>query len=354
MKMIISLECQEKQDRILGLFRQVMGSGSYAEGRMVKQAEAAVTKLYGGASVSFNSCGSALFAAFSWYRSQGYMSAFIQNNTFYATGGMAIEAGITPILVDSGKTCPSMSLQSLKEAHAHYPNVRLVVLTHVAGWLAKDYIAISEYCQRKNLILVEDCAHVFGLGFYGHMPSSHAECSTWSFYPTKAIPIGEGGMATVRNPEMEKYLRKFSSYGKEVKSGVMTYTRGFNFRMDEWSAAVLIAQIEYLPYMLAARRADAKKLQSIAPCLLSGESNYYKYPVTLKDAKGLTVTGKIYARSDQLDSALRRGTFIDPVPLVNSHAWAEDHACLPCGEGLYRDIKPEDLLTLLKKETHAS
>jgi perosamine synthetase len=334
MRVVTSLE--NRPSKVLDALREVLMSGAYAEGKFSLAAEAMVAKTYGPYATLFNSCGSALYVVFKYLVSCGFKGALVQNNTFFASGAMAREAGMDVALVDSRSDCPSMSLESLKHAH-HITGHRVVVLTHVGGWVAKDYAAIAEYCVANGLFLLEDCAHAYGLPEVG----KYGDASCWSFYPTKALPIGEGGALTTPSTPLMEYAREFRQYGKIKVGNMISYTKGMNLRISEWDAAVLTVQLDALQEILAARRRDAEALQSVAPCMLTGVSNYYKYPVKTHSAGGLRTVGKVYCRTDQLDVSLAKYGVERPVSLTNSFEWAMAHACLPVGEGLY-DCKTHD------------
>jgi perosamine synthetase len=224
--------------------------------------------------------------------------------------------------------------------------VKMVVLTHVGGWVAKDYEKIARFCKQNHLILLEDCAHVFGVTAAGTL----GDAACWSFYPTKAVPIGEGGAVSSTNKALLEFVDKFRNYGKVNRGTHMDYQRGFNLRMSEWDAAVLRVQLEVLPEVLAARRRDAEKLQSIAKCLLEGESNYYKYPVAPHEGAGMRQVGKVYGLTDQLASCLPTGCDRGKVSLKHSEEWAENHVCLPIGEGLYDQYSVDEVKELLCKQ----
>lgn len=330
-------------------------SGQYSDGDYTKQATALVTAEVQRPAALVNSCGSALYLAYRWLYKMGHRAALVQNNTFYATGAMALEAGISVTLVDSGRNCPSMSIEALKKAHRDNPVASVVVLTHVGGWLAKDYLAIAAYCDDCDLFLLEDCAHVFGVPNAGLL----GDAACWSFYATKAVPCGEGGALSSPIPALVAYARDHSNYGKHFTNGKMFYERsGFNFRMSEWDAAVLCAQLEDLPAILAARARDAALLaQSIAPCLLSGPTNWYKYPVKPEQARGYRTLGKVYADYDQLKYSLasydpptdnHQGKFFGQSRMPNAARWTDNHVCLPLGEGLYDGMTPEQLKQYIK------
>jgi dTDP-4-amino-4,6-dideoxygalactose transaminase len=231
-----------------------------------------------------------------------------------------------------------MSVDSLKDVIARDQSIKLVCLTHVGGWLAKDYDLIAQYCRERKITLVEDCAHVFGVPGAGR----HGEVACWSFYSTKALPIGDGGALSTLHPSIAEFAALFGNYGKWWDEGVMRYTRGFNLRISEWNAAVLCIQLDHETEILQKRAADAHALHSIAPCLMSGPTNWYKYPVAAQAAAGLQRSGAVYLRTDQLDQALG-GRVVVPVSLNWSHQWAETHACLPIGEGLYAGMSSKEI-----------
>jgi perosamine synthetase len=342
MKIVKSLE--NRPNEVLAALYEVLHSGAYSEGKYLTRIRSQLYGLMGVTTTPMNSCGSALFTAFSWLKSEGHTTALIQNNTFYATGAMAKEAGLNVALVDSRSDCPSMSVDSLKEAYKKQPLATVVVLTHVGGWLAKDYLAIAAFCAEANLFLLEDCAHAVGLSGAGKL----GDASCWSFYPTKAVPSGEGGALSTNHAPLHQFAELFCSYGKYHERGAIRYNRGFNLRMSEWDAAVLSVQLDSLPDILAARRRDAAVLQSIAPCLLEGESNFYKYPVS-SEYRVLRTVGAVYAVSDQLLTALSQSYEVEvPVPLLNSIQWAKSHVCLPVGEGLYDNLSKNEVFNLLK------
>lgn len=341
MKTVVSLE--NRRSKVLSALDEVLTSGQYAEGRFVAKVEEQALARIGYPVVALNSCGSALYLVFKWLRERGKTSALVQNNTFFATGAAACEAGMSVYLVDSSPDCPSMGIDSLVAAWRS-SRAPVVVLTHVGGWGAKDYGDIAQFCRDKRLFLVEDCAHAYGVHGVGKLGG--AAC--WSFYPTKAVPSGEGGMVSSYNPDLIDFVRLFRQYGKHSVGGVIRYARGLNLRMSEWDAAVLSVQLECLDDILSLRRGDAEVLQSIAPCLLEGESNFYKFPVRREDAKGLATVGPVYQLSDQLFTSLRVYGPARPVPLSVSEEWALRHVCLPIGEGLWANKSPKQVLGELR------
>lgn len=339
MKLVRSLERREQ--KVLAALQEVLRSGNYSEGRYTEAAQSSFARVARKPAVLFNSCGSALYTVFKWLKPLVTSPvAMIQNNTFYASGACAAEAGFIVSLVDSQSDCPSMSVDSLREVWKTTRG-QVVVLTHVGGWRAKDYEQIAEFCLQKNLILIEDCAHAVGVPEAGTL----GKAACWSFYPTKAVPCGEGGALTTNESSLLDFAKLYRSYGKYEVDQEIRYARGMNLRMSEWDAAVLYVQLEHLQDILSARREDAAVLSQIEVCLLQGPTNWYKYPV--RRGSGLRTVGPVYKRSDQLSSSL---TSYGPEIVSSLHSsqwWADSHECLPIGEGLYEGLSVDEVKNLL-------
>lgn len=332
------------------LIEQVMKSGVYSEGEQTAEFEQAVSALYEDKPVlAFSNCGAGLFTVFRWLYRQGHSKVVVQNNTFFATAAMVAEARMTPVICDSGHTDPSMSVDSMIKAVCA-SKATVVCLTHVGGWVAKDYEAIAEYCRANQIYLVEDAAHCFGVfNAQGQGAGSLGDCAVFSFYPTKAVPGGEGGALVVSdgNSPLVDYALRFRSYGKERdKEGVIRYSEGFNLRMSEFDAAVLRMQVMYLPEIMANRLLQATLLHEAGFKCLLGEptvhSNYYKYPIA-GVSEAWRSTGRIYSVDDQLTRCLARYPAEAPVMLNNSRMWANTHICLPLGEHTYDGMSHKEI-----------
>jgi dTDP-4-amino-4,6-dideoxygalactose transaminase len=349
MKFVNSLSPSGRQEKVLSALRGIAISGQYADGANIFMLEKKFASMMNGRfSISFNSCGSALYTLFRYYYSLGHRYVAIQNNTFHATGAMAIEAGLKVFLVDSSPICPSMGVDALKIVLDGNSKVRLVVMTHVGGWMAKDYESIATLCNERNVVLVEDCAHAIGINTHGAYPGMLSDAACWSFYQSGILASGEGGMITTWEPELRAFAKAFHSYGRHVNNGISTYGIGMNLRMSEWDAAVTCVLLDELPAILAARKRDHEVLQSIAPCLLLGDNNGYRYPVDPEYAERKQKVPSIYTTHDQLATTLPKHS-VSLNNISNSVAWASNHCCLPIGEGIYDGMSTEEVQKFLVK-----
>ncbi len=332
-------------------WEDIRDSGMFTEGKYVRLLEDAVSDWCGMEAVVYNSAGTGLYGML---RMSGIVfdnvgPVAVQNNTFYATGASARECGREVLLVDCRRDDFSMDLGALPKRR-----VGTLILTHVGGSLAKDYHRIADHCLRYDVTFFEDAAHAFGVGEAGHTAGWHSDGAVFSLYPTKAIPAGEGGVIVTRHSLFAERLREFRNYGKYKGSdGTLKYrSSGFNFRMDEWTAAIAWLQVKRRKEILEKRQQAAYRLSTvIEPMFGMGTdpgSNWYKYPVLASQAKELGIkkfTGKIYQRSDQLVAALgisRQGAFPD------SEWIADNHVCLPLDEGMYEGMSKDNILAYLR------
>ncbi len=330
-------------------WEDIRDSGMFTEGKYVKKLEEAVSEWCGLQAIVYNSAGTGLYGMVRMshvFDSVGPVA--VQNNTFYATGSSVQECGREVVVVDCRRDDFSMDAEAIPKR-----KLGAIILTHVGGGIAKDYQRISEYCRRNDITFFEDAAHAFGTGLAGYCAGSLSDGAVFSLYPTKAIPAGEGGVIVTRHSMFAERLREFRNYGKyKGVDGTIKYrSSGFNFRMDEWTAAIAWLQMKRRKNILYQRQEAAYALSQIIKPMITaynGESNWYKYPVLASEAHELGIkkfTGKIYQRSDQLVAALgisRQGA------CPNSEWIADNHVCLPLDEGMYEGKSTDQILEYLR------
>jgi dTDP-4-amino-4,6-dideoxygalactose transaminase len=349
MRFVTSLHFPGKQEKLMRALRSIADSGQYTEGVNVFRLERMFAAMMRGQSaIAFNSRGSALYTLFRYYASIGHRNVAIQNNCFFAVGAMALEAGLSVHLVDSGPSCPSMGVDALRGVLVENKAITLAVLYHVGGWVAADYPSILALCGERKVTLAEDCSSVIGVTGEYQQPGACSDASCWSFQVSSAVPVGGGAILSTGNVELRNYVQLFHCYGKHISNGVTRYGPGQDLRMSEWDAAVACVQMDHLPQILEARARDAYALESIAPCLLSGDNNHQSYPVDPLYANKRVTAPSIYAATEQLATSLPFKNVVSS-NLVHSARWAQNHRCLPLGEGVYDGMGTKDILDVLKK-----
>jgi perosamine synthetase len=124
--------------------------------------------------------------------------------------------------------------------------------------------ALRAVCERHGLALVEDACEALGAEYKGRRLGSHGHLATWAFYPNKQITTGEGGAVTTASPEEHELLVSLRNQGRLETSSWLQHGRlGFNYRLDDISAALGIGQLERLDEILSLRRKVADRYSGL-------------------------------------------------------------------------------------------
>lgn len=173
--------------------------------------------------------------------------------TFIADLNVVRAVGGIPVLADI-KSLTDWSMDPEDIEAKITKNTKAVLIVHYAGY-ACDMEAISEITRKHHLKLIEDCAHAPGADYKGKKLGTFGEISAWSFFTTKNISVGEGGMVATSDPVLYERCRYLRSHGMTVatldriKGRAETYDvvePGFNYRIDEMRAALGIVQLKKL------------------------------------------------------------------------------------------------------------
>ncbi len=120
-----------------------------------------------------------------------------------------------------------------------------VFLVHIGGHIAFDTPKIAEFCKKKGIVLIEDCAHAHGASWNGQKPGSWGQAGVWSFFATKSVSTGEGGMLVTADKGLVEYAKKYRNYGK------FDYVvEGLNFRMSEFTSSISFMLLGCIPALI--------------------------------------------------------------------------------------------------------
>lgn len=177
--------------------------------------------------------------------------------SFIATTNAIIHCGATPCFVDIEKDSFNLSPAKLKESLNRWPDAKYILLVHLYGQpCAMD--EIMPIVEDNGLILIEDCAQAHGATFHDKPVGSFGLSGTFSFYPTKNMTTGEGGMIVANDPDYIHLCRKYINHGS-TKKYVHEIT-GYNYRMTNMAAAIGLAQLDKIREMNRKRISNAKFL----------------------------------------------------------------------------------------------
>jgi dTDP-4-amino-4,6-dideoxygalactose transaminase len=136
------------------------------------------------------------------------------------------------------------------------------MLVHMAGLISPDFDVLSRMCKEHNLALIEDAAHAHGASIYGHKAGSLGKIGCFSFYPTKIITTGEGGMLTTNDDNIAEVARSYRNHG--LNSSGEEYVRvSANWRLPESSIAIGLTQLEHLDEFVDRRNQIARYYDSL-------------------------------------------------------------------------------------------
>lgn len=308
------------------LLDEVFESNFWSDGKMTSRFEEKFEEFTGLYSCAMTSGGAGLLSIFEYIGVKG-KDVIVPANTFWATPQSAKMAGANVIYADCNKEDLCLSYEDLIRKVT--PDTKAVVVVHIGGHIAFEIEKIAKFCKDRNIALVEDCAHAHGAEWNGKTAGSWGIAGSYSFYATKTMPLGEGGMVVSKDRELISWMKKFRNYGKEVINGnIVTYPlkTGFNYRINEFTSALGIVQLERLHEVIKWKTELAAKFDKIFDRRVifpeGMKSGYYKYIVF--DYAITEETGKVFNSTDF-------GNEIEGIAaeLPNSYWVAEHHKCVP-------------------------
>ncbi|MEM3566581.1 MAG: DegT/DnrJ/EryC1/StrS family aminotransferase [Candidatus Bathyarchaeia archaeon] len=208
--------------------------------------------------------------------------------TFVATAETVVMAGAKPVFVDIDPETYNISPEAVEKTLTN--RTRAVIAVDLYGSPA-DLKPLREMADKHGLKVIEDAAQAHGATYKGKPVGAYADIACWSFYASKNMTTGEGGMITTNDDEIAETLRLVRSHGEKEK--YKSILLGHNYRMPEIEAAIGIAQLKKLPNFLAKRRENAERLTAKLcgvknlqlPCEPKGcRNSWYLYTVRIKDA----------------------------------------------------------------------
>nr|WP_236790751.1 DegT/DnrJ/EryC1/StrS family aminotransferase [Amycolatopsis sp. GM8] len=241
----------------------VFASGWLAgAGPTCRRFEARFANLTGTAhALATSNCGSALFLGLRALGVGPGDEVVVADYTFPATGHAVLQSGATPVFADVRPDSFCADPAAIEAAIG--PRTVGILVVDLAGQPG-DFDAYRAIADRHGLWLFEDAACAAGATYRTRPAGSLADLAAFSFHGRKGITAGEGGALVSDNAVLIERARKTHSYGVAPAFGrgedVPVFDElGYNFRLSDVQAAILGAQLDRLPSLLAARRSVAKR-----------------------------------------------------------------------------------------------
>ncbi|MFQ6072442.1 MAG: DegT/DnrJ/EryC1/StrS family aminotransferase [Methanosarcinales archaeon] len=234
---------------------EVLKSGVIAQGPKVKEFESAFSEYIGTEyAIAVSSGTSALHISLLAHGIGSGDEVITTPFTFIATANSILFTGATPVFADISEDTYNIDPDCILEKIS--PKTKAILPVHLYGQSA-EMSAIMDLAEDHNLIVVEDACQAHGSEYNTKKVGSFAN-GCFSFYPTKNIATGEGGMITTNDPEINKKTKMIRDHGS--KERYLHEILGFNLRMTDISAAIGLAQLKKLDTFNKTRQENAKYL----------------------------------------------------------------------------------------------
>ena len=263
---------------------EAMASGSLAQGPRVRAFEEAFASFIGVQhAIAASSGTTALHLALLGHDIGPGDEVVTVPFTFIASANSILYTGARPVLVDVLASDFTMDPDQVEAAIT--PRTRAIMPVSLYGQPA-DMPALSEIAQRHGLALIEDAAQAHGAAI-GDRKSGTWGIGAFSFYPTKNMTTGEGGMLTTDDADLAERVRLLREHGMKVRYHHDVV--GYNFRMTDLAAAIGLAQLPKLPGYNERRRAiaaryDAELRGVITPSVRPGVTHvYHQYTIRVRE-----------------------------------------------------------------------
>lgn len=305
--------------------------------------------------VAMNSCTAALEAALGAFGVSG-REVIVPAETFIATGMAVHLSGGIPVFAEI--SADTLCLDPVDVRSRVTPRTAGVILVHMAGLVSPAVGELRAFCDANGLFLIEDAAHSPGARRDGREAGGFGHAGCFSFYPTKVLTAGEGGMLTTDDHRVAAFARSFQHRGRDLDASVESYIHpGRNVRMTEMAALLGRVQLSHLDDFLNARCAVAKvyrrafagdnRLELVIPSE-EASSSYWKVPVLLDPSVDRAALTRFMADAGvAVDWAYQPALHLQPVfrrlfgtaegLLPRTEALLARHLCLPCHQRMTAD-----------------
>ncbi|MEM3087064.1 MAG: DegT/DnrJ/EryC1/StrS family aminotransferase [Halobacteria archaeon] len=343
---------------MLPKFQAILKSGQLTLGPYTQEFEKAFAEHHGNKhAVAVNSGTSSLEIILRCLEAED-KKVIVPANTFFATAAAAVHAGGKVAFVDSAPDHLMADADKLEKMVDKKTGA--VVLVHTGGYVHPDIRRIQDLCDDKGVPLVEDAAHAHGSRFDGEFAGKFGRASSFSFYPTKVITSGEGGMIVTDDEEIAKRARVFRDQGKAGFTTNFHTELGYNWRLSELNALLGVHQMKRLGEFVKRRQAAAKiydkGLEGLRRIRRVGrpkesEPNFYKYLAvldpkvnrlevkkTLKEKFDVSLSGEVYDTPLHLQPIFKKLVGAKPGQFPVAEEVCARHVCLP----MYPYITPQE------------
>ena len=318
------------------IINKVIKSHFWASGSgvgYVKKFENSLNKFTGSNTcIGVNSGTAALNLALSLFDLKN-KEVLIPSLTFVSTAHAVILNGAKPIFVDVNSE--TLCLDEKQIQNSITKNTKAIIPVHFAGFPC-NLTAIRSICKKNNLCLIEDAAHAIGSTFNNKKIGTHGDAVCFSFHPVKNLAMPTGGAITINHKNHKKFRKQLESRrwcGISDRNNVDydVHELGWNYYMNEFSAAIGLVQLKKLNEMIKTRKRIAKfydreiNLENKIP--YSTDCSYHLYWILVENRKQF--------RKKLANEGIETGTHYKP---VHHMSYYKNKKPLPITEKISNEI----------------
>lgn len=227
--------------------------------------------------------------------------------TYIASVNAIVYTGATPVFVDSERGSWQIDVEMV--ARALTPRTRAILPVHIYG-LPADMPALCALADAHGLAVVEDCAEAFGARIAGRHVGTFGHCSAFSFFGSKTVTTGEGGMVVTNDEGIYERARHLKNQGQAADRRYWHDVIGYNYRMTNLCAAIGLAQMERADELMQRKLAVARRydellaglpIETHRSCSTEVQHAYWMYSILVEPGR----RDKVMARMAELDVETR-------------------------------------------------
>jgi dTDP-4-amino-4,6-dideoxygalactose transaminase len=236
----------------------VLRSGQLAQGDTVREFEDSFAKICGVEhAIATTSGTTALHLALLAHGIGPGDEVITTSFSFIASANAALYVGARPVFADIDAATFNIDPNDIE--HRITPRTKAILPVHLYGNPA-DIGKLADIARRHNLILIEDACQAHGATWFGQ-PVGSFGTGCFSFYPTKNVTSGEGGIITTNDPEVAERARLLRSHGMPQR--YHHEILGYNFRLSNIHAAIGLSQLTHLEQWTRTRQSNAAILEEL-------------------------------------------------------------------------------------------
>ena len=248
--------------------------------------------------VSVSSCTAALHLSCLALGFKPKDEVIVPAQTHTATAHAVRYTGAKVVFADVDLYSGNINIESFKKKITK--KTKGLILVHMAGYPC-EMNEILKLCKKKNITIIEDCAHALGTFYKNKHVGNFGISGCFSFYPTKQITTGEGGMLVTNNKNFYEKVKRLKAFGidtdikdRKIPGAYDVKMLGYNYRMTDFQAALGFMQLKNYRLNLRLRKSNAKEYiknlkygKNIKFCKFLKENSYFVFQVFCEDRNNL-------------------------------------------------------------------